>query len=87
MTENVNYSIDDKQAVAIGSRQFEFEHSNQIVSINTEATVDISNLTAGEHLLNLSVSGICNIGNDFLKPYNAIFSPIHLCWYLSHSSL
>lgn len=74
--ENISYSIDNKQAILIGRNHFDFEYSNQTVTIKTESVADISNLETGQHKLKIIVNGIYNVDNDFLKPFSASFNPI-----------
>jgi hypothetical protein len=73
--ENTSISIDGKQPILLGSYMLDIV--NLYNKTTYQSTVDISDLQVGEHKLDIIVTGLCNIGNDFLKSFNVSFSPIY----------
>ena len=74
--ENTSYSIDNNPAALLQSKHFDFEYFNQTVTTQVDSIVNISSLQTGQHKLNITVNGIYNVGNDFLKTFSVSFKPV-----------
>ena len=83
MTAAISYSIDDERSSTIFTSDgtINFQYSWEIVPICASTIVNISNLTNGKHELTISASGICNVDDDGIFPWNVSLAPVYFSVY------
>ncbi len=75
LEEEISYSIDNNSMSLICSNSFPY--AGQYQSVSTNNTINISNLTNGEHQLTIVADGwFGRIGSGFGIPFNVSFTPI-----------
>lgn len=80
LEEEISYSIDNNSMSLICSNSFPY--AGQYQSINTNDTLNISNLTNGQHQLIIVTDGwFGRIGSGFGIPFNVSFTPIFFSVY------